>query len=70
MGNNFAGRQGGALYNSGGTVLLVDSTISNNTAALGGGIYNTNNGTLSLSSTVVGDNVANCGGICMLTMAQ
>jgi len=51
---NVSGYSGGGIYNAGGNLQLVNTTISGNTAegtgAMGGGIYN---GTYSVGSTVL-----------------
>lgn len=49
---------GGAIYNNGGTVSVVDSTFTGNTAAQGGAIYN-NGGALTVTgSTFTGNTIA------------
>ncbi len=50
---------GGAVYNDGGTLTIVNSTVSKNTAAnFGGGIDNENGGTLTISNSTVSKNTA------------
>lgn len=53
---------GGGIYNasSGGIPVLINSTISTNSAYIGGGIYN--QGTLGISNSTISLNVANNGG--------
>ncbi len=58
-------RDGGGLYNVGGTLSLTDCTVSGNTAAFrGGGLYNFAGGTLTLTNCTVSGNTAstNSGG--------
>ena len=54
---------GGGIYNSNGTIILNNSTVSGNTATYytGGGIYN-NHGTLTLNNSTVSGNTATYGG--------
>lgn len=55
-------RNGGGVYNGeGGTVHVLDSTISSNTAHSGGGIANTN-GNVTLTNTTLSLNIAASGG--------
>jgi hypothetical protein len=55
--NNSADFSGGGLRNDAGTVTIIDSTISGNTAPFSGGISN-NNGSLTLTNTTVSSNSA------------
>ena len=57
------GSSGGGICNfpNNGTVTLIDSTVSDNTAHVGGGIWN-NNGTLTLTNSTVSGNTATYGG--------
>ena len=48
---------GGGIYNAAGTVTLVNSTVSGNTAVTGGGIYNAA-GTVTLVNSTVSGNSA------------
>ncbi|MFI9358209.1 hypothetical protein [Streptomyces lydicus] len=48
---------GGGISNLGGTVSLVSSGVTGNTAVAGGGIY-TDNGSVSLTTSSVSDNTA------------
>lgn len=58
--NNASNGDGGGIFISDtGTMTIVDSTISNNTAVSGGGIYNT--GTLNLTESTVSTNTVNNG---------
>ncbi|MEH2065739.1 MAG: calcium-binding protein [Nostoc sp.] len=57
--NNQANVSGGGILNS-GTVVAIDSTISNNSSDDGGGIYNLD--TLTLINTTVSDNSASSAG--------
>ncbi|MCI5159105.1 MAG: hypothetical protein D3906_11860, partial [Candidatus Electrothrix sp. AUS1_2] len=51
---------GGGIYNSGGTVTLINSTVSSNTAdSYGGGIFNVNSGTVTLTNSTITGNSAN-----------
>ena len=55
---------GGGIYNYGGVLTLINSTVSGNTAGDtggGGGIYN-NSGTLTLTNSTVSNNSADYGG--------
>jgi hypothetical protein len=53
---------GGAMMNTGGTVVVTNSTFSNNSAGVGGGIYN-DGGTLEVTnSTISGNHAAFQGG--------
>jgi predicted outer membrane repeat protein len=52
---------GGGIANLGGTVSLVSSSVSGNTAVAGGGIY-TDNGAVSLSASRVTGNTATTSG--------
>ena len=54
--------QGGGIFNlAGGTVTLIDSTVSGNAADAGGGISN-DRGTVTLIDSTVSGNAANSGG--------
>ena len=48
---------GGGIYNGTGTVNVLNSTVSGNTAVLGGGIYNAN-GTVNITSSTISSNTA------------
>ncbi|MGH8502164.1 MAG: thrombospondin type 3 repeat-containing protein [Gammaproteobacteria bacterium] len=50
-------RQGGAIFNSGGTVSLVDTTLSGNTAVAGGAVFN-NSGSLNVTNSTISSNFA------------
>ena len=52
---------GGGISNLGGTVSLLTSAVTGNTAVAGGGIY-TDNGTVSLTASSVTGNTASSGG--------
>ncbi|MFB6440973.1 hypothetical protein ACFCVY_30045 [Streptomyces sp. NPDC056411] len=52
---------GGGISNLGGTVSLVSSAVTGNTAVAGGGIY-TDNGAVSLTTSSVTGNTAGTGG--------
>ncbi|MDY3551876.1 choice-of-anchor Q domain-containing protein [Gemmata sp. JC717] len=52
---------GGGILNSGGTLAVSASTITNNAANFGGGISNFN-GTLTVTGSTVANNVGNFGG--------
>jgi hypothetical protein len=53
----------GGINNLGGTLTLVNSTLTGNTATNGGGIANSNGGTLTLTnSTLSGNAATNAGG--------
>jgi hypothetical protein len=54
------GADGAGIFNSGGTLELIDCAVNRNTAGSGGGIYN--NGTLTLTRCIVGENTARFGG--------
>src|SRR5262249_58600495 len=60
--NNLAGFSGGGLRNDGGTVNVIASTISGNTAFASAGISN-NNGPLTLINTTVSGNSATGTGV-------
>ncbi len=60
--NNSAGFSGGGLRNDEGTVTVINSTISGNSAPFSGGISN-NNGPLTLINTTVSGNSATGTGI-------
>ena len=54
---------GAGIFNDGGTVTIVNSTFSGNTATTnGGGIYNSATGTLSLTNSTISNNNATTGG--------
>lgn len=54
---------GGAIFNQGGTVVIRNSTINNNTAEIGGGMINDFGGQLILeNSTLSGNHANNLGG--------
>ncbi|MCL2118120.1 MAG: hypothetical protein FWH27_06790 [Planctomycetaceae bacterium] len=56
-------QSGGGIENDGGTLTLINCTISGNTAESGGGISNSWDGLLTVSNSVVSDNTAeNIGG--------
>jgi hypothetical protein len=59
-GNTSPGSFGGGIYNS-GTLDLIESTVSGNSANGGGGIYN-DGGTLRLSNSEISENTATGGG--------
>ena len=52
---------GGGVYNS-GTLLLTDSTLSNNSALAGGGIFNDGKATLVVNNSTIFNNSAGSGG--------
>ncbi|MBK8022881.1 MAG: hypothetical protein IPK19_15980 [Chloroflexi bacterium] len=52
------GTSGGAIYNSGGTLTLMESTVDANTASFGAGIFNASGSTTILLSSTVSNNVA------------
>lgn len=57
------GENGGAIYNSKGTVASIDGTFNSNSAKDGGAIYNGNNGVItSLTGTFIGNTASNRGG--------
>ena len=47
---------GGAFYNSGGTLSISNSTLSENSASSGGAIFNFNTGSLSITNSTLSDN--------------
>ena len=54
---------GGGIFNDGGTLTLISSTVSRNRAySSGGGIFNAGGGTLILISSTVSGNLADTGG--------
>ncbi|HJQ84193.1 MAG TPA: right-handed parallel beta-helix repeat-containing protein, partial [Candidatus Binatia bacterium] len=61
---NLADNQGGGIYNdTGGTLTVANSTVSNNSATNGGGLANASGASLTLESSTVSDNSAfNAGG--------
>ncbi|MCP4202858.1 MAG: hypothetical protein GY769_13120 [bacterium] len=54
--------KGGGVYSYGGTLLLTNSTLSDNLSVLGGGIYNSGGGTVTLTDTTLSGNTAGFGG--------
>jgi CSLREA domain-containing protein len=60
--NTATGQNGAGVFNgTTGTLRIINSTLSSNSAALGGGVYN--DGTLTLTnSTISGNTAANVGG--------
>jgi parallel beta helix pectate lyase-like protein/S-layer family protein/polymorphic membrane protein len=65
---------GGGIFNEGGTVMMIDSTLSyNNVYMYGGGVYSqggtvtVSNSTLSNNASVVGGGVYNAGGTMMVS---
>lgn len=52
------GRNGGAIFNNGGDVIITRSVISNNRSARDGGGINNLNGNLTLTDSTVSDNLA------------
>ena len=59
LANGYESIIGGAIYNT-GTLTIVDSTLSGNTAPLGGGIRNS--GSLTLTNSTLSGNHADIGG--------
>jgi len=59
--DNTASILGGGICNRSGTLTLMDSDVSRNTALYGGGIYN--GGTATLTSSTVSSNTGDGGGI-------
>ena len=59
-----SGGDGGGLYNnSGGTVTIINSTLSNNSAgSLGGAIFDGNGGTVTIANSTLSNNSAADGG--------
>lgn len=54
---------GGGITNSnGGTLILNNCTLSNNSAYFGGGIFNINGSTVTVNNSTVSNNSANSGG--------
>ncbi|HXW01266.1 MAG TPA: hypothetical protein VEC93_22840, partial [Anaerolineae bacterium] len=53
---------GGGIFNAGGTVNVITSTFSSNTAQVGGGISNTDGGTLTVTNSTFSSNTAEVGG--------
>jgi hypothetical protein len=60
-GGVLAPANGGALLNRGGTVTVVNSVFSGNSAVFGGAIFN-DQGTLTIRNSTIAQNVANVGG--------
>ncbi len=56
------GIRGGAIYNNGGTLTLISSSIHNCAADEGAGIYNANGGSLTLMNSNLSNNDANDSG--------
>ena len=55
-------RFGGGVYNDSGTLIVTNSTLSNNSASSGGGIYNDYHGTLTVTNSTLSGNVSAYGG--------
>ena len=56
--NSLDNRAGGGIWNNGGTLTLIQSTVTNNTTpSTGGGIANTSNGRLTLTESTISHNV-------------
>ncbi|HZY45942.1 MAG TPA: choice-of-anchor Q domain-containing protein [Anaerolineae bacterium] len=53
---------GGGIYNSGGTVVLINSTLNSNSTNSTGGAIQVDGGTVSLVNSMVNSNIANYGG--------
>jgi len=53
---------GGGIFNEGGTLKVVGSTIRDNTGNYGGGIYNQLTGTVTVDASTIRDNTAVYGG--------
>src|SRR6266571_4610511 len=63
LSNNHASRNGGAIFNAdGGVMVLINASISGNTATTGGGIFNSSRGVLKVVNTTISDNHANRNG--------
>src|SRR6266446_10251734 len=52
---------GGGIYNQ-GTLILINSTVSENTAQVGGGIWNDPGGIITLTDSTISGNLADIGG--------
>ncbi len=63
--NDSASGEGGGIYNSFGTVSIVNSTLFGNSAGYGGGVYN-NHGTVTIGNSTLSANTATYdgGGVC------
>ena len=61
LSENSAGDSGGAIHNSGGTVMVSDSTLSRNGSGSGGGIHN-NGGTVTISRSILSNGALYYGG--------
>lgn len=61
LSDGFNPSRGGAIFNNGGTVTVINSTFLNNQAFSGGAIYNDNNGTLVVKNSTFSGNQANTG---------
>ncbi|MBK8067591.1 MAG: DUF11 domain-containing protein [Rhodanobacteraceae bacterium] len=57
--NTAGGGVGGALANTGGTVVITNVLISGNRGVQGGGIYNNNAGILTLNNSTIASNLTN-----------
>lgn len=63
LSGNTASLGGGGIYNAtGGTVSLINSSLSANITEYGGGIYNATGGTVSLINSSLSSNLASYGG--------
>jgi CSLREA domain-containing protein len=60
-GGNASFSSGGGIYNDGGTLTIISSTISGNSALTGGGIHN-REGILTISGSTISGNSAGLGG--------
>src|ERR1041385_7828029 len=61
-GNTATGQNGGGIFNdTTGTLRVINSTLSGNSATLGGGVYNSGSLTLT-NATISGNTAANFGG--------
>jgi hypothetical protein len=54
----FEGQFGGGIFNDGGTLVVTDSTISDNSSDFGGGIYNAEGGLVEVSGSTISGNRA------------
>ncbi len=59
--SSVAGGLGGAIFNQGGTLIVTNSTLNNNTARIGGAICN-RYGNVILTSNLFNNNIAQLGG--------
>jgi CSLREA domain-containing protein len=59
-GGSIEDRSGGSIFVNSGTLIILDSTVSNNGAPGGGGIYNT--GLMTVTCSIFSDNAAMNGG--------